>query len=75
MRTTPTITVSAAGDFILVSGNDEIATDSNGVSPTQVSQYSVLLLFTAATSITNGRGCVVEFDATSGAFINFSAEL
>ena len=73
MRTTPTLSVSDVGNFVV---NDTGATpDTTNIATSVVSPRSATIAATVAAGLTDGQGSYLTFDATSGAFMQFTAEL
>lgn len=74
MRVAPTLAVSNDADFLVSAGS---GTDYNttGMAGTRLTTEMALVTATSASALTDGRGCIVTFDATANGFIEFSARL
>ena len=73
MRTTPTLSVSDVGNFVV---NDTGATpDTTNIATSVVSPRSATIAATVAAGLTDGQGSQIQFDATAGGFVQGTAEL
>ncbi|MDD5728509.1 MAG: hypothetical protein PHV59_08105 [Victivallales bacterium] len=72
MRTTPTLSVSAANHFIVSqSSGNQACTD---VSINQANEYKVAIGATVASGLTAGAGCCLNANATTSAQLKFDSE-
>jgi hypothetical protein len=74
MRAAPSLSVSNVADFVVSAVAGAVDTTNVAVGGS-VSAVSAHVNATVSSGLTSGQAAPLQFDATSGAYIQFSAEL
>ena len=75
LRTSPTLTASAATNFRLFNSTLSGAVEATGISADTLTATGSTLLFTGSSGLASGNASFVQSDLTTNATLDFSAEL